>query len=74
MAHNEEHATATGFLNSVFQISSILGALAGGFIIDATGDLAAPMWLAAGMAIIGLILYYPLRKNRLAKRVANAVS
>jgi MFS family permease len=74
MVNNKERATATGFLNSVFQISSILGALAGGFIVDATGDLLAPMWLAAVMSIIGLILYYPLRKNRLAKRAANVVS
>ena len=74
MAHNEEHATATGFLNSVFQISSILGALAGGFIIDATGDLLAPMWLASGMAVAGLLLYYPLRKHRLAKNGTTAAS
>ncbi len=73
MANNEEHATATGFLNSTLQISSILGALAGGFIIDATGDLLAPMWLASGMAVVGLILYYPLRKHRLAKRKISVV-
>jgi DHA1 family quinolone resistance protein-like MFS transporter len=68
MAHNKERATASGFLNSVFQISSILGALAGGLIIDATGDLLAPMWLASGMALAALVLYYPLRRRRLSAR------
>ena len=66
MANNKERATATGFLNSVFQISSILGALAGGFLVDATGDLLAPMYLAAIMSIAGLMLYYPLRKKSMA--------
>lgn len=71
MVNNKERATATGFLNSVFQIASILGALVGGWIVDVTGDLLTPMYLAAGMSFAGLILYYALRKT---KRTGNAAA
>lgn len=74
MANNKERATATGFLNSVLQISSILGALAGGFIVDASGDLLAPMYLASGMALVGLVLYYILRRNGKARKGASPES
>ncbi|MCK5024681.1 MAG: MFS transporter [Thermoplasmata archaeon] len=60
MAHNEERATAAGFLNSVLQMSAILGSIIGGLIIDWTGSLLAPMWLAAGMTLVSLIMYYGL--------------
>ena len=62
MAHNKERATATGFLNSILQMSSILGALIGGFIVQITGDMLAPMYFAAGMGVISLVLYYGLRR------------
>lgn len=74
MAHNKERATATGFLNSVLQISSILGALLGGALVDATGDLAAPMYVAAAMAIAALGLYYPLKRKRMAGTGAGAAA
>ena len=62
MAHNEERATATGFFNSVLQMSAILGSIIGGLIIDWTGNLLAPMYLAAGMTFVSLIMYFGLRK------------
>ncbi|MDD4307800.1 MAG: MFS transporter, partial [Thermoplasmata archaeon] len=71
MVNNKERATATGFLNSVFQIASILGALVGGWIVDITGNLLTPMYLAAGMSFVGLILYYALRKT---ERTGNATA
>lgn len=62
MRHNRERATATGFLNSILQMSAILGSIIGGLIIEWTGSLLAPMWLAAGMTFISLIMYFGLRK------------
>ena len=62
MKHNKERATATGALNSILQMSAILGAIIGGLIIDWTGNLLAPMWLAAGMTFVSLIMYFGLRK------------
>ena len=62
MKHNKERATATGFLNSILQMSAILGSIAGGLIIDWTGSLLAPMWLAAAMTLVSLIMYYGLRR------------
>ena len=61
MKHNKERATATGFLNSVLQMSAILGSIIGGLIIDWTGSLLAPMYLAAAMTLVSLIMYYGLR-------------
>lgn len=61
MANNKERATATGFFNSVLQMSAILGSIIGGLIIDWTGSLLAPMWLAAGMTFISLIMYFGLK-------------
>ncbi len=62
MKHNQERATATGFLNSVLQMSAILGSLIGGLIIDWTGNLLAPMYLAAVMGLVSLSMYYGLRR------------
>ena len=64
MKHNKERATATGFLNSILQMSAILGSLIGGFVIDWTDDLLAPMWLAAIMSLVSLIMYYGLRRHQ----------
>ena len=61
MKHNEERATATGFLNSILQMSAILGSILGGLIIDWSGSLLAPMWFAAAMTFVSLIMYFGLR-------------
>ncbi|MFO7619532.1 MAG: MFS transporter [Thermoplasmata archaeon] len=57
MARNKERATVTGFLNSVLQLSAILGALIGGLIVQMTDSMVAPMYFAAGMGVASLILY-----------------
>ncbi|MDO9537530.1 MAG: MFS transporter [Thermoplasmata archaeon] len=62
MAHNKERATATGFLNSILQMSAIVGALVGGAIVQVTGDMLAPMYFAAGMGGVAFILYFGIRK------------
>ncbi|MBA3044916.1 MAG: MFS transporter [Candidatus Thermoplasmatota archaeon] len=69
MARNEERATVTGFLNSVLQLSAILGALVGGFIVQMTNDMLAPMYFAAGMSGVALVLYYALRASGKHKRL-----
>ena len=62
MKHNRERATATGFLNSILQMSAILGSIIGGLIIDWTGNLLAPMWLAAGMTLASLFMYFGIKR------------
>jgi DHA1 family quinolone resistance protein-like MFS transporter len=65
MARNKERATVTGFLNSVLQLSAILGALIGGLIVYLTDSMVAPMYFAAGMGFASLALYGLLtRKNK----------
>jgi predicted MFS family arabinose efflux permease len=64
MARNKERATVTGFLNSVLQLSAILGALIGGLIVYLTDSMVAPMYFAAGMGIVSLVLYYVLKRTR----------
>ena len=61
MRNNTERATVTGFLNSVLQMSAILGALVGGFIVQVTGNILTPMFFAAGMGLVALVLYMALR-------------
>jgi MFS family permease len=61
MARNKERATVTGFLNSVLQLSAIMGALIGGFIVQLTGSMVAPMYFAAAMGVASLALYCGLR-------------
>jgi len=63
MARNKERATATGVYNSTLQISSISGALIGGAIVEITGSYLAPMYLAATMSAIALVLYIALRNS-----------
>ncbi len=68
MARNRERATVTGFLNSVLQLSAILGALIGGFIVHVTGNMLTPMYFAAGMGVAALVLYCALSYLRGRKR------
>jgi DHA1 family quinolone resistance protein-like MFS transporter len=64
MARNVERATATGMLDSTTSMSAILGSLIGGFTVDLTGgNYLAPMYLAAGMGVISLVLFYILKKK-----------
>jgi MFS family permease len=64
MARNVERATATGMLDSTTSMSAILGSLIGGFAVDLTGgNYLAPMYLAAVMGLIALVLFYLLKKE-----------
>jgi len=73
MARNRERATVTGFLNSVLQLSAILGALIGGLIVHWTGSMVAPMYFAAAMGFASLALYFVLAGFRKkSKRAATA--
>jgi DHA1 family quinolone resistance protein-like MFS transporter len=71
MVRNRERATATGVLNSTFQISSIIGALMGGAIVHMTGSYLAPMYLAAGMAMFSLLIYFGLRNSTFVRAGAH---
>lgn len=73
MVRNKERATATGVLNSIFQISSILGALMGGAIVHVTGSYLAPMYLAACMALVSLVIYFGLRNSKIVRAAADPV-
>jgi len=68
MARNKERATATGVFNSTLQISSIAGALMGGAIVQYTGNYLAPMYLAAVLAFISLLIYFGLRNREFVNR------
>jgi MFS family permease len=66
MARNKERATATGAFNSTTQISSITGALMGGVIVQLSGNnYLAPMYLAAAMAAVSLVIYYAIRNSKM---------
>jgi hypothetical protein len=64
----KERATATGVLNSTLQMSTILGSLIGGVLIQVTSNnYLAPMYLAAVMALFSLGVYFFLVRTRKRK-------
>ena len=72
MARNTERATATGFLHSMLSMSSILGALIGGTIIQMTGNYLAPMYLASVLAFVSLGVYFALLRGKSVNRIGAA--
>ena len=71
MSRNQERATATGLLNSVMNMSSIGGAVLGGFVAGWFGYYAT-MYLAATASLVALIIFLVLirhNKNRTSKAI-----
>jgi DHA1 family quinolone resistance protein-like MFS transporter len=54
---SEEHGTATGILNSVISISSVIGSMLAIVIISILGDYRGVILVATAMAFAGLILF-----------------
>jgi len=53
---HESKAIAASLNHSAFNISNSLGAMAGGYVIATGQGYIAPIWVGAGLTVIGLIL------------------
>lgn len=65
--HSEERGTATGILNSVISVSSVVGSMLAILIIYLVGEYRWVILAAAAMAFIGLIIFSILVKKQDAK-------
>jgi DHA1 family quinolone resistance protein-like MFS transporter len=65
--HSEERGTATGILNSIISVSSVIGSILAILIIAMVGEYRWVILAAAAMAFCALLIFYALskQKNRL---------
>jgi MFS family permease len=57
----EEKATSVGLLNSTTSLSAIIGPVIATGLVGISADYTVPMYLAAGLSVVALVLHYALR-------------
>ena len=61
--HSKERGTATGILNSIISVSSVIGSMLAIFIIYLVGEYRWVILAAAAMAFCALVIFYALSKS-----------
>jgi nitrate/nitrite transporter NarK len=53
---NEAVATATGFIMSMGSTGGVIGPLAGGYLLDVTGDMTLMLYVLIGVSVASALI------------------